>query len=83
MSLTALVYNQIRDVVVWDAALLNTILLVGDRLHSYITNSITKDYLLFTDIPEMDSINGQIYLVNYSKSCAGEIFTESTNKLIS
>ena len=74
MSLTAIVFSQIQDVSSWDSALLNTILLHGNDLYTFIGNSVNKDLLLLTDVPEMVCINETVYNLQYSESYAGEVF---------
>ena len=46
MSLTAIVYNNISNVNIWDKSILNTILIVGDRRYGIISRSVNKDFLL-------------------------------------
>ena len=47
MSLTAIVYNQLETVSTWNSSSLNTILLNGNGLYNYISNSIRKDYIFY------------------------------------
>jgi hypothetical protein len=80
MSLTAIVYSQIHDVSTWNSALLNTILFHGNILYTFISNSINKDLLLLTDVPEFVSVNDTIYHVQYSESYTGHVFMISNNE---
>ena len=74
MSLTSIVYNQIQDVSDWDSFFLNTILISGNSLYTCLSNSVNKDLLLLTDVPEMISANGNIYNLHYSESYTGALF---------
>jgi hypothetical protein len=80
MSLTAIVYNQIQDVNTWDSSLLNTILIKGNSLYTCICNSVNKDLLLLTDVPEMISAYDNIYKLHYSESYAGALFTACSHE---
>ena len=71
MSLTAIVYNNIHCVNVWDSSTLNTILFIGNSLYTFISSSVNKDFLLLTDVPEMVSVDNQVYCLQYSESFAG------------
>ena len=61
MSLTAIVYNKIHSVNIWDMSILNTILCTGDNLYSIISRSVNKDLLLLTDVPDMVSIDNKVF----------------------
>ena len=74
MSLTSIVYNKIQAVSDWDSFFLNTILISGNRLYTGLSNSVNKDLLLLTDVPEMISANGNIYNLHYSESYTGALF---------
>ena len=80
MSLTAIVYNQIQDVSTWDSSFLNTILVNGNSLYTCISNSVSKDLLLLTDVPEMISAYDNIYNLHYSESYAGALFTACSHE---
>ena len=58
----------------WDSSFLNTILSVGNNLYTYIHNSINKDYLLLSDLPEMVSVDNKVYCLQYSESFSGDLF---------
>ena len=68
MSLTAIVQTQVEDITTWDSSFLNTILSVGKNLYTYIHNSINKDYLLLSDLPEMVLVDNKVYCLQYSES---------------
>ena len=53
MSLTSIVYNEIKSVNIWDTSYMDTVLLNGNNLYSCISKSINKDFLLLTDVPKM------------------------------
>ena len=74
MSVTAIVYNQMHDVSVWDSSFLNTISINGNSLYICRSNPVNKDLLLLTDLPEMISVNKSIYNLHYSESYAGSLF---------
>ena len=62
MSLTAIVHSHITNVNAWDFSFLNFMLHAGNSLYTCISSSINKDFLLFTDVPEMASVSDKIYL---------------------
>ena len=74
MSLTAVVYNQLQNVSTRNSCSLNTVLASGNSLYIYISNSICKDFLLLTEVPEMISLSNNIYTLQYSDSYSGSIF---------
>ena len=74
MSLTAIVQTQIKDITTWDSSFLNKILCIGNNLYTYIHNSIGKDYLLLSDVPEMVSVDNKVYCLQYSVSFSGDVF---------
>ena len=80
MSLTAIVYNQLETVSTWNSSSLNTILLNGNGLYNYISNSIRKDFLLLTEVPEMISLSSNIYTLQYSDSYTGSVFMTVSNE---
>ena len=57
MSLTAIICNQLETVSTWNSSSLNAILLNGNSLCIYISNSICKDFLLLTEVPEIISFS--------------------------
>ena len=56
VSLRAIVYKESKSVNIWDQSILNTILINGNSLYSVISQSINKNYLLLTNVPELVSI---------------------------
>ena len=80
MSLKAIVYNQLQTVSTWNSTSLNTILINGNSLYIYISNSISKDFLLLTEVPEMISLSNNIYTLQYSESYAGSVFMTVSNE---
>ena len=80
MLLTAIVYNQLQTVSTWNSSSLNTILTNGNSLYIYISNSIGKDFLLLTEVPEMISLSNNIYTLQYSESYAGSVFMTVSNE---
>ena len=50
---------------------MNIISIAGNSLYSCIGESINKDFLLLTDVPEMVSIDDKIYCLQYSESFSG------------
>ena len=74
MSLTAIVQTQIKDITTWDSSFLNKILCIGNNLYTYIHNSIGKDYLLLSDVPEIVSVDNKVYCLQYSVSFSGDVF---------
>ena len=79
MSLTAVLHNQLKNVDEWDSSFLNDTLCVGNSLKSCLSNSINKPFLLSTDLPEMVSIFGKIYYLQYSNPLAGDLFMTTSN----
>ena len=63
MSLTAIVYNQLQTVSTWNSTSLNTILTNGNSLYIYISNSIGKDFLLLTEVPEIISLSKGVVII--------------------
>ena len=80
MSLTGIVYNQLQTVSTWNSSFLKTILTNGNSLYIYISNSIGKDLLLLTEVPEMISLSHNIYTLQYSESYAGSLFMTVSNE---
>ena len=80
MSLTAIAQTQVKDITTWDSSFLNTILFVGNNLYTYINNSINKDYLLLSDVPEMVSVDNKVYRLQYSESFSGDVFKLSDDE---
>ena len=60
--------------------MLNTILLHGNDLYTFIANSVNKDLLLLTDVPEMVCINDTVYNLQYRESYAGEVLIPCNNE---
>ena len=44
ISLSAIVYKEIKSVNIWNQTTLNTIMVCGDNLYGIISQSINKDY---------------------------------------
>ena len=74
MSLTAIVETQVKNMTTWDTSFLNKILCIGNNLYTCIHNSINKDYLLLSDVPEMVSVDNKVYCLQYSASFSGDVF---------
>ena len=64
----------------WNSSSLNTILLNGNSLYTYISNSAPKDFLLLTELPAMISLYNSIYTFQYSESYAGSVFMMVSNE---
>ena len=79
MSLTAIVHSQIENISTWNSCSLNNMLLNGNNLYTCISNSINKDLLLLSDVPEMIAAYDNIYNLQYSESYAGGIFMRCSN----
>ena len=79
MSLTAIVFKNIKGIFNWDSFVLNNILLYGNSLYSCIRASVKKDLLLLTDVPGMVSINEETYILTYSESLTGEMYMSNNN----
>ena len=78
MSLTFVIYCQIKDISLWTNSTLNNILVIGNNLYSSIRCSMrTNDYLLLTDVPDMVSIFDKVYSMQYSESFTGCLFMTS------
>lgn len=73
MSLTSIVHNQTENASIWNSSSLNNILLNGDSLCTCICNSVGKDLLLLTGVPEIISAYGKIYNLQYSQPYAGAV----------
>ena len=48
--------------------------------YSSISNSVNKDLLLLTDVPEMVSLNDKIYCLQYSESFSGVLFITTNSE---
>ena len=79
MSLSAIVYKEIKSVNVWNQATLNTIMVCGNNLYGIISQSINKDYLLLTDVPEFVDMNNITFRLQYSDSFSGALFMSVNN----
>ena len=80
MSLTAIIHTQVKDITTWDSSFLNTILSVGNNPYTCINNSIKKDFLLLTDVPEIISVDNKLYYLQYSDSFTGDVFMITDNE---
>lgn len=78
MSLYAVVYNEIKSVIIWDLALLNSFLVNGNILYTIIS-SILKDFLLLTEVPEILSIGNDTFSLVYSDSFFGALWMDQNN----
>ena len=67
MSLTAIIFKYVTDIDSWDSADLNSILDHGNCLYSCIKVSVKKDFLLLTDVPNMVSLEENIYSLTYRR----------------
>ena len=72
-SLYAIVYKEIKSVNIWDRMMLNSILICGDSLYGIISQSINKNYLLLTDVPEFVDIDNHAFNLQYSNSFSGAL----------
>ena len=79
MSLCSTVYNEIISVNIWDTAIMNQILFYGNNLYSLVSQSINKDFLLLTEVPEFVAINNDTFNLAYSESFSGAIFMTINN----
>ena len=79
MSLTAIVFKNIKYIFNWDSSVLNNILLHGNSLYSCIKGSVKKDLLLLTDVLDMVSISDKTYILTYSESLTGEMYMSNNN----
>ena len=66
MSLCSIVYNDIKSVNIWDSSIMNRILQYGNNLYGIITQSISKDFLLLTDLPELVDIDDDTFSLEYT-----------------
>ena len=66
MSLSAIVYKEVKSVNIWNQTTLNTIMVCGDNLYGTISRSINKNYLLLTDVPEFVDMNNITFHLGYS-----------------
>ena len=79
MSLCSIVYNEIKSVDIWDKSVMNQILVYGNNLYSVISQSINKDFLLLTDVPELVDIDNDTFHLEYSESFSGALFMTLDN----
>ena len=79
MSLSAIVYKEIKSVNIWNQTTLNIIMVCGDNLYGIISQSINKDYLLLTDVPEFVDMNNSTFHLQYSDSFSGALFMSVNN----
>ena len=79
MSLCSIVYNEIKSVNIWDTLIMNQILDYGNNLYGMITRSISKDFLLLTDVPEFVDIEDDTFCLEYSESFSGALFMYVNN----
>ena len=79
MSLSAIVYKEIKSVNIWNQTTLNTIMVCGDNLYGIISQSINENYLLLTDVPEFVDMNNSTFHLQYSDSFSGALFMSVNN----
>ena len=79
MSLSAIVYKEIKSVNIWNQTTLNTIMVCGDNLCGAISQSINKNYLLLTDVPEFVDMNNNTFHLEYSDSFSGALLMTINN----
>jgi hypothetical protein len=58
---------------------MNQILDYGNNLYGMITRSISKDFLLLTDVPEFVDIEDDTFCLEYSESFSGALFMYVNN----
>ena len=75
MSLCSIVYNEIKSVDIWDKSVMNQILVYGNNLYSVISQSINKDFLLLTDVPELVDIDNDTFHLEYSVNLSQEYYS--------
>ena len=78
MSLCSTVYNEIISVNIWETAIMNEILFYGNNLNTLVSQSLNKDFLLLTEVPEFVSIDDTFHLA-YSESFSGALFLTINN----
>ena len=59
--------------------MMNTILIDGNNLYGYISQSVEKDLLLLTDVPGRVFINNKMYRLQYSESFSGGLHLTTNN----
>ena len=79
MSLSAIVYKEVKSVNIWNQSTLNTIMVCGDNLYGTISQSINKNYLLLTDVPEFVDMNNITFNLEYSDSFSGALLMTVNN----
>ena len=79
MSLSAIVYKEIKSVNMWNQTTLNTIMVCRDNLCGAISQSINKNCLLLTDVPEFVDMNNNTFHLEYSDSSSGALLMTVNN----
>ena len=79
MSLSAIVYKEIKSVNIWNQTTLNTIMVCGDNLYGIISQIINKKYLLLTNVPEFVDMNNITFHLEYSDSFSGVLLMTVNN----
>ena len=79
MSLNAIVFREVKSVNIWNQTTLNTIMVCGDNLYGTISQSINKNYLLLTDVPEFVNMNNITFHLEYSDSFSGALLMTVNN----
>lgn len=67
MCLTAIVYNY-KSNASWCTIKLNEVLIQGNELYTYLSNSAGNDFLLLSETPSALSINDENFTINFSQS---------------
>ena len=73
MSLYAIVYKEIESVNIWDRSILNSILICGNNFYNLISPSVSKSYLLLTDVPEFVDLENHTFFLQYNDSFSGAL----------
>ena len=79
MSLSAIVYKEIKTVNIWNQNTLNTIMVCGNNLYNIISESINEDYLSLTNVPEFVDMNNSTFHLQDSDSFSGALFLTVNN----
>ena len=76
MSIYAILYNEIKSVDIWDTSTMNAILANGNNLYGVISQHVKKDFLLLTEVPEMVSIDSNIFHLDFTDSFSGALLLD-------
>ncbi len=58
---------------------MNQILYYGNNLYSVVSQSLSQDFLLLTEVPELVDIDNDTFHLEYSESFSGALFTTVNN----